>query len=137
MILDVENLYSDDQALTTTADSTNVIDLGAAERGPGNPLRIDILVTLALTGGTDVTIDLETDDNASFTSLSTIGSTQTIAAATLVAGYRFSIQFVPSAMERYSRLEYTITGTFSAGTVTAGIVFDVQSAKSTFPSATI
>ncbi|MAE50080.1 hypothetical protein CMI48_04620, partial [Candidatus Pacearchaeota archaeon] len=73
MILDKENLYSDDQALTTTADSTNVLDLGVANRGPGNPMLILIQVTTTFAGGTDVTIDLETDDNTSFSSLSTIG----------------------------------------------------------------
>ena len=29
MIIDKQNLFSDDQAITVTADSTNVIDLGA------------------------------------------------------------------------------------------------------------
>jgi hypothetical protein len=134
MILDVENLYSNDQAITTTADSTNVIDLGVANRGPGNPLRIDILVTTTFAGGTSIAIDLETDDNESFSSLSTIASTSAIALASLVAGYRFPIQFVPDAMERYSRLEYTVAGTMNAGNITAGIVFEIQSSKSTFPS---
>jgi hypothetical protein len=36
-------------------------------------------------------------------------------------------------MERYSRLEYTISGTYTAGNVTAGIIFERQSSKSTFP----
>ena len=41
MILDKENLFSDDQALTTTAVSENVIDTGAAKDvGPGEPLRV-------------------------------------------------------------------------------------------------
>ncbi len=137
MILDKENLYSDDQALTTTADSTNVLDLGVANRGPGNPMLILIQVTTTFAGGTNVTIDLETDDNTSFSSLSTIGSTQTIVTATLVQGYNFTIQFVPDAMERYSRLEYTISGTYTAGNVTAGIIFERQTSKGTFPVATI
>jgi hypothetical protein len=134
MILDVENLYSDDQAITTTADSTNVIDLGVPNRGPGNPLLIDILVTTTFAGGTSITIDLETDSAEGFGTLSTVASTQAIALATLVAGYRFSIQFAPDLMKRYSRLEYTVSGTMSAGNITAGIVFERQSSKSTFPS---
>jgi hypothetical protein len=96
-----------------------------------------IQVTTTFAGGTNVTIDLETDDNTSFSSLSTVGSTQTIVTATLVQGYNFTIQFVPDAMERYSRLEYTISGTYTAGNVTAGIIFERQSSKGTFPVATI
>lgn len=134
MILDKEALYSDDQAITTTADSTNVLDL-AKNSGPGKPVRLLIQVTTTFAGGTDITIDLETDDNTSFSSLSTIASTSTIALATLVAGYKFSIDFVPRLMERYSRLEYTVTGTMTAGKITAGIIYDEQSAFDTaFPA---
>ncbi len=135
MILDSQALYSDDQVITTTADSTNILDL-AKNSGPGVPVRILIQVTATFVGGTNITIDLETDDNASFTSLSTIASTPTIVTASLVAGYKFSINFIPDLMERYSRLEYTVVGSYTPGSITAGIVFDVQSAFDTsFPPA--
>lgn len=135
MILDSQALYSDDQVITTTADSTNVLDL-AKNSGPGVPVRILIQVTATFVGGTNITIDLETDDNTGFSSLSTIGSTPTIVTATLVAGYKFSINFIPDAMERYSRLEYTVVGSYTPGSITAGIVYDVQSAfDTTFPPA--
>ncbi len=135
MILDSEALYSDDQVITTTADSTNILDL-AKNSGPGVPVRLLIQVTATFVGGTSITIDLETDDNDSFNTLSTIASTPTIVTATLVAGYKFPINFVPDAMERYSRLEYTVVGSYTPGSITAGIVFDVQSAFDTsFPPA--
>ena len=135
MILDSQALYSDDQVITTTADSTNTLDL-AKNSGPGQPVRILIQVTATFVGGTSITIDLETDDNASFTSLSTIASTPTILTASLVAGYKFSINFIPDLMERYSRLEYTVSGSYTPGSITAGIVFDVQSNFDTsFPPA--
>ncbi len=135
MILDSQALYSDDQVITTTADSTNILDL-AKNSGPGKPVRILIQVSATFVGGTNITIDLETDDNTGFSSLSTIGSTPTIVTASLVAGYKFSINFVPDLMERYSRLEYTVVGSFTPGSITAGIVFDVQSAFDTsFPPA--
>ena len=39
MILDAQNQFSSAQALTATADSTNVIDLGVArEIGVGEPM---------------------------------------------------------------------------------------------------
>lgn len=135
MILDSQALYSDDQVITTTADSTNILDL-AKNSGPGVPVRILIQVTATFVGGTNITIDLETDDNTGFSSLSTIASSPTIVTASLVAGYKFSINFIPDAMERYSRLEYTVVGSFTPGSITAGIVYDVQSAFDTsFPPA--
>ncbi len=135
MILDTFTLYSDDQVITTTADSTNTLDL-AKNSGPGKPVRILIQVTATFVGGTNITIDLETDDNDSFSSLSTIASSPTVVTADLVAGYKFSIAFVPDLMERYSRLEYTVVGSYTPGSITAGIVFDVQSAfDTTFPPA--
>jgi hypothetical protein len=135
MILDSENIYSFKQDITTTADSDGTLDL-AKNSGPGQPVRILVQVTETFVGGTSITIDLETDDNDSFNSLSTIASTPTIVTASLIAGYKFSINFVPDLMERYSRLEYTIVGSFTPGSITAGIVFDVQSAFDTsFPPA--
>lgn len=136
MILDSQALYSDDQVVTTTADSTNILDL-AKNSGPGEPVRLLIQVTADFAGGTDITIDLETDDNTGFSSLSTIASTPTIVLADLVAGYEFSILFIPNDIEQYSRLEYTVTGTMTGGgAITAGIVFDRQSNfKTTFPPA--
>lgn len=137
MILDTLTLYSDDQTITTTADSDDTLDL-AKNSGPGEPVRILLQVTTTFVGGTNIQIDLETDDNDSFNSLSTIASTPTITQASglLVAGYKFSINFIPDKMERYSRLEYNVSGSFSPGAITAGIVFDVQSAfDTTFPPA--
>ena len=70
MILDLESLFSDDQALTVTAASTNIIDLGATgtpplsstaltrDIGPGMPIDILIQVTVAA-GGTTPTLDID------------------------------------------------------------------------------
>lgn len=143
MILDDTVLFSDSQDLSQVAGayaSTNVIDLGAdRDIGLGNPVRILVQVdeTFASAGAATLNIDLETDDNSSFSSATTIATTGAVAKATLVQGYKFAeISFVPRANERYLRLNYTIgTATTTAGTVTAGIVFEDQSAKSTFPTA--
>lgn len=135
MYIDTQCLYSNDQAITTTADSTNVFDL-AKNSGPGKPVRILIQVTTTFADGTSIAIDLETDDNTSFSSLSTIASVAAIGVATLVQGYKYNINFVPRDMERYSRLEYTVSGTMTAGNITAGIIYDEQSAfDTTFPPA--
>lgn len=124
MIFDKENLMSEDQALTTTAVSENVIDLGLTEMGEGEPIEIIVQVTADLATGTSVQIDLETDDNASFSSAVVLQASGVIATASLKAGYRFTFSILPQDAERYIRLNYVIIGTFDAGTVTAGLALD-------------
>ena len=127
MIISKEDLWSDDQVITGNADSTSTLDL-AKNSGAGKPVRILIQVTETFVGGTSIAIDLETDDNDSFGTLSTIASVAAVGVADLVQGYRFNIKFIPDSMERYSRLEYTIVGSFTPGSITAGIILDEQSA---------
>lgn len=132
MILDSTQLYSDDQALTTTAVSTNVIDHGligssANPRniGRGNHVRLMVLVTVALVGGTSLEVHLQTGSTATPTTI--IAESQAIVAATLVAGYRFDLQFIPDLVERFTRINYVIVGTFTAGQVTTALLDTVQS----------
>jgi len=127
MILDKENLFSDDQALTTTAVSENVIDTGAAKDvGPGEPLRVLAQITADLATGTSVAVALQTATDAAFTSPVVLYTTAAIAAAALLAGYEFALPMVPKGALRFLRLNYVIVGTFDAGTITAGILFDKQ-----------
>ncbi len=139
MIIDLENSFSNDQDLAQTAaayDSTNIIKL-PANSAHGNPLRILVQVTETFTSGGAATlaVDLETDDNEAMASPVNLYTGTAIALATLAAGYRFMIDFVPRGDEGYLRLEYTIgTATTTAGKITAGIIYDEQTNKNSFPS---
>ena len=127
MFFDAENLFSDDQAVTVTAVSTNIVDLSgvaAVDEGPGEPLDLFAQVTTAFAGGTSIALKLETDDDVAFGSATDLGSTAAIATASLVAGYRFPKQLPKEGLERYLRLTYTVVGTMSAGNITAGLVLD-------------
>jgi hypothetical protein len=129
MFLDKETILSEDQALTTTANSTNVVDLSGVDTkdvAPGEPLDLLVQVTADLTGGTSVAVTVETDDDEAFGSATTVATSAAIAAATLVAGYRFAVALPAQGLERYLRLTYTIVGTFSAGTVSAAVILDRQ-----------
>ena len=141
MILDKENMFSDDQAITATAVSSNIIDLGATgtvvgassalkrHLGKGEPIEILVQWTAtAVSGGSStVTVDLETDDNSSFSSASTLATTGAVAKANLTVGKRMSIRFMPEETERYIRLNYTVaTANLTAGAVTAGVVAGTQ-----------
>lgn len=127
MILDKQNLFSDDQAVTVTADSTNVIDLGIAGLGKGEPVRLLAQVTTTFDGGTSIQASLVTSDSSTFSGATTLVETAAIAEASLLAGYEFGLGgFMPEEIKRYNKLVYTVVGTMTAGTITAGFLLDKQ-----------
>lgn len=133
MILDKENLFSEDQDLGAAADqaivSTNIIDLGnddaavQALNEKGGQLLVQ--VTEAFAGGTSVKVGLFSDDDVAFGSPTTVLETAAVATASLVAGYQFKLA-LPPINEQYLRLTYTVVGTMTAGMIVAGIVLDKQ-----------
>lgn len=137
MIFDSTNLFSDAQAITASAASTNVIDLGATgtpkhaanaitrDIGKGSPIQLRVQVTTAFATLTSLTVGIQTDDNEAFSSATTVLSSPAVAVADLVAGYVFPLVVIPrGTLERYVRLYYTVAGTnATAGNVTAGFVF--------------
>lgn len=139
MIQDKLNMFDDDAAITVTRNSTNVIDLLAANQdiGRGEPLFVVVVVTTAFTTGDAAVLQvaLVTDDNAALSSATVLqDQPAVIAAATLVQGYRLNMRIQPKTMERYLGLIYTVTvGSFTAGKVSAGIVHDTDDWKS-YPS---
>lgn len=137
MIFDSTNLFSDAQAITDTAASTNVIDLGERDTpkyaanaitrdlGKGRPIDIRVQVVTAFATLTSLAVAVQTDDAENFGSAVTVLSSPAVPVASLVAGYVFPIQWVPrGTVGRYLRLNYTVVGTTAtAGAVTAGLVF--------------
>jgi len=121
----IDNLLklSDAQALTATADSTNVIDLSVdRDIGKGEAMAFVVSVGVAAdVADADETysFQLETDDNASMTS-STIVAGGAIAGASLTAG---SIHAFPiaTANERYLQGVYTLGGTTPSVTIDAWV----------------
>lgn len=138
MLMDLQSMFSDKQAITTTAASTNVIDLGAVDTpkhaagpitrdlGKGRPIPITVMVneTFTAAGAATLTIALQVDDDEAFGSATTV-LTQTFALAALTAGAKLPPFYIPEGVdERYVRLNYTVaTGPMTAGKITAGLVF--------------
>ena len=129
MLIDYNLQMSDAQSVTADAASTNVIDLGSdSDIGPGEDMKIVVSFDVAM-GGTSPTlaVSVQTDDNSSFSSASTIATSRSIAAAavgdTLVMG-------LPDTNERYIRLNYDVGGTSPTMTVSASIVKDAQQYQS-------
>jgi hypothetical protein len=133
MITDAFLRLSDGQALTTTAVSTNTIDLGVArDMGAGEEIYMYFTVPVALAGGTSVTFQAITSAAAALTSPTVVGSTAAVVTASLVAGYKAAIRINPALFatgQRYLGAQYTISGTYSSGTVTCDIVLDIADFK--------
>jgi hypothetical protein len=138
MITDKLLRVSEDQALTTTAVSTNTIDLSIArDMGEGHNLFMNFAVTAALTGGTSVKFEVISSASADLSTPTVIGSTDAIVSASLVAGYNTAVRINPqvaSKGQRYLGARYTISGTYSAGTVTADVVETIQDGKKFYAS---
>jgi len=139
MITDKLLRVSTDQALTTTAVSTDTIDLSVArDIGEGQDLYMNFAVTTALAGGTSVKFEVIQADNAALSSnVQVIGSSDAVLTAALVAGYNTAVRINPQVAsngKRYLGARYTISGTYTAGAVTADIVTDIQDGKKFYAS---
>lgn len=142
MILNKNLTLSEQQAITATAISTNIIEwptngtpygeAAAITRnlGAGTPIPMLMQVNEAFATLTSLTITIETADDAALTSGAVVlGSTGAIAAASLVVGYKPTLtRFVPDAtMKKYFGLRYTVTGSnATTGKITAAVGTEVQ-----------
>lgn len=139
MIFDKTLLFSDAQAVTATAASTNSIDLGAIGQAHGHAAALDrdafksvkvpllVQVVEAFDNLTSLKIDIELDSTTTFTPDKTI-TLGTFLLADLVAGFQVPWTLLPQGVNlRYAQLKYTVTGTTpTTGKITAGVVAGVQ-----------
>lgn len=127
MIFDKQTLLSDAQAITATAASTNVIDLGPIknkrETGFGSKVPIAIQVVEPFNNATSVAFSIQQSD-AEGSGWADIATSGAIPLADLKAGYRPVLDVLPRNLnKRYLRLNYTVAGTApTTGKVTAGVV---------------
>lgn len=125
MLFDKENQFSDNQAITASAPSTNVIDmtgnLNEIAFATPMPLRIQVVEDFATL--TSLEIKVQTATDSVFTSPVTLATTGSIPIADLVKGYVAPINFIPKGNKGYMRLYYAVTGdNATAGKIKAGIV---------------
>jgi hypothetical protein len=120
MIRDAQLILSNGQAITTTADSTNIVDLGDTRRGQGEPLFLDCHVRAAFNAGTSIKADLQ--DSADGTTFASTGLTSAVVStANAKAGVTLIKCGIPVAVRRYVKIVYTVVGTMDAGSVDAVI----------------
>jgi hypothetical protein len=131
MYVDAQLLFSDAQAVTAAAASTNYVDLGAVRNiGVGEDLYVVVCVDVAFTdSGSDstLTVALEGDSTTSFTP---DGSQQLFIIPALAAiGDTFIARISPdyASNYRYIQLKYTPNnGNLSTGSLTSFITGNVQ-----------
>lgn len=128
-ILDKFLQYSDKQAVTVTAVSTNVVDAGATKNaaigrdlGAGTPLYLFLNVSQTFTAGGAATLTATLQDSADNATFADVASVGPLSLAQLTAGKGFNVGF-PVPTRRYTRVNYTVaTGPMTAGIVSAHIV---------------
>ncbi len=136
MLFDKQNLFSDAQAITATAASTNVIDFGAPQTpkhaknaitrdiGKGNKPALRIQVVEAFNTLTSLTVAVQVDDAEGFGTATTVMD-MSVPLASLIRGAVILPDVMPRGInKRYMRLNYTVVGTNpTLGKITAGLVF--------------
>ena len=131
MYIDYQNLFSSQQALAT-GNSTNVLDVGRLvgthqqDIGPGYPIEVVCLMAESAAGATGLSVELQTSDTEAFTSATTLQTAAITGADNLKAGAQIPLSTLPGSCRRYLRLKYTVTGSATAGKITAGLVLDRQ-----------
>ena len=139
MIFSQQLIFSDQQAVTATALSENVIDLGTMGRvhgaaadlprdiGKGTKIPILVQVTEDFATLTSLTISIRSADVVDV-STGRAHAQQTIPVADLVAGTQLAIDVLPNQINgRYLGLQYAVNGSdATTGKITAGIVYAVQ-----------
>jgi len=147
MILDAQNLFSDAQAVTAAAGSTNILDLGPLQGtvrdiGVGKSIYLFVLVDTAFTdAGSDstLTVTVETDADVAFGSptlaVQTVGTFPALSAI----GAKLAVKLQPFAItERYMRVFYTPNnGNLTTGAVTAFLALGIDAYRAYADNITI
>jgi hypothetical protein len=139
MIVDDTLVLSDHQAITATARSTNIIDIGAAgtafghsaavarDIGKATEIPLFISVTEVFNNLTSLSVQLEVDDDPAFGSPRVVaaGPAITLAGGGLAAGsvIQFPAELPEGTNERFIGLRYTVVGAApTTGKIFASIV---------------
>jgi hypothetical protein len=142
MIFDRTTLFSDAQAVTVTAASTNIIDLGAVGtpmystqplvrdvgKGKGVPLLIQVVDAFAAAGAATLQVQLRVDADPAMPSPKIVWNSPIVALSDLKPGYQFNIDYLPKGLdERYAQINYIVaTGPMTSGKVTSGVTMGNQ-----------
>jgi len=128
MIIDKLLQVSDDQAVTATAASTNVIDFGQKNPNTGLTDLLKMVITVGESATADgaATVTFAIQDSADNSSFADVATSGAIGKADLAAGAQIIIP-MPINHRRYVRVNYTVaTGPLTAGKFSAQVVTGIQ-----------
>jgi hypothetical protein len=141
MITDKFLRVSDSQAVTSTAVSTDTIDLSVArDIGEGNDLYMNFAVTEAATAAGAATVEFQVIASAAagLTSPVVLGSSGPIAKTALTLGANIAVRINPQVASlglRYLGANYVVsTGPLTAGKFIADVVETIQDGKKFYAS---
>lgn len=118
-MFDRENMFSYQQAVTTSGVSEDVVFTGYGDVGPGAAVVLEI-DTPAVTGGGTVSVEIQHADSAAGT-FSTV-DTLPVSAEKLAKGGPVLVATLRTGLKDYLRLNYTLSGTVTGFTPTAGLL---------------
>jgi len=141
MITDAQLLFSDAQAVTASAASTNYVDLGpfgdplgaatnsGIDIGHGTPVFAWVTCDVVMTDAGDdstVVVTIQQDDNTAFSSATTVATFTTFAAES-AAGTQYFVQLPPElTYEKYLRAYFTVAdGNLTTGSFSCGLSLDM------------
>lgn len=132
MFIDSQLQFAQNQAVTASAASTNIVDLGTnREPGVSDGLRVFNTVSQSATaaGAATVQLQLQAATDAAFTAPIILNETDMLPVAQLTAGFTAYVP-VPITLGvnyRYLRMFYNVgTGPLTAGAFTSEIVTGPQ-----------
>jgi len=122
---DAQNLFSENQEVLATTVSENIIDTGTTKDGSkGNPVKIYGRVTVPYDSLTSFTLIIQASVDEAFTAPINLGYIILTGADVDTAGNLLIDMYLPRKAARYLRLSYTLAGSPTTGSVTAGVVFN-------------
>jgi hypothetical protein len=134
MIIDHQLQVSNEQTVTVTAPSTDVIDFGQVRPNSGMNDLLKCVITVdqtALAAGA-ATVTFAVQDSADNVTFADVNATAAIGKAALTLGKQFILS-MPVFHRRYVRVNYTVaTGPLTAGRFSAQVVTGIQ-ANSPYP----
>ncbi len=122
MIRDELQMMSDDQAVTVTAPSTDVLDLGVVNPNQGHaPAWVVVEVTTAFANATSMiaTLQESATEGSGYQDTTPENVGETVLEAALIVGNRLLYCALPDVHLRFLRINYTVNGTHNAGAVDA------------------
>lgn len=127
-ILDGLLMFDNAAAITTSRASTNIYDESVArDLGVGDPkLKLSVYFPTTPAGGTSIQVSFQgSADNSTWydMALSPVVPTANLGQG-IVLGIDWPRPSVGQAVPRYVRVNYTVVGTYTSGTVTATMLLD-------------